>query len=62
MNIIFVILGLFLAAMGLWGVISTLRCKLPIDAVCVDSVAISSQWVIWGARSTATRAGFWGSM
>ncbi|MBQ8918147.1 MAG: DUF3592 domain-containing protein [Oscillospiraceae bacterium] len=43
MNIIFVILGLFLAAMGLWGVISTLRCRLPIDAVCVDSVAISSQ-------------------
>ena len=43
MNIMFVILGLFLAAMGLWGVISTLRCRLPIDAVCVDSVAISSQ-------------------
>ncbi|MBQ9109526.1 MAG: DUF3592 domain-containing protein [Oscillospiraceae bacterium] len=45
MNIIFVILGLFLAAMGLWGVISTLRCRLPIDAVCVDSVAVSSQGV-----------------
>ena len=43
MNIMFVILGLVLAAMGLWGVISTLRCRLPIDAVCVDSVAISSQ-------------------
>ena len=43
MNIIFVILGLFLAAMGLWGVISTLRCKLPIEAVCVNSVAVSSQ-------------------
>ena len=45
MNIIFVILGLFLAAMGLWGVISTLRCKLPIEAVCVNSVAVSSQGV-----------------
>lgn len=45
MNLIFAVLGLFLAAMGLWGVVSTLRCKLPIDAVCVDSVAISNQGV-----------------
>lgn len=43
MNLIFVILGLFLAALGLWGVISTLRCSQPIDALCVDSVAVSSQ-------------------
>ncbi len=43
MNLVFAILGLFLAAMGLWGVLSTLRCKQQIEAVCVDSVAISSQ-------------------
>lgn len=43
MNIIFAILGLFLAAMGLWGVVSTLRCSLPVEAVCVDSVPVSSQ-------------------
>ena len=43
MNIVFVILGLFLAAMGLWGVISTLRCSQPIQAECVDSVGVCSQ-------------------
>ena len=43
MSIVFVILGLFLAAMGLWGVISTLRCNQPIQAECVDSVGVSSQ-------------------
>jgi hypothetical protein len=43
MNIIYILLGLFLAAMGLWGVASTLRCKQPVDALCVDSVALNNQ-------------------
>ena len=43
MNIIYILLGLFLTAMGLWGVISTLRCSQPVEAVCVDSVALNNQ-------------------
>ena len=43
MNIFFALLGLFLTAMGLWGVVSTLRCNQPIEAVCVDSVAVNNQ-------------------
>ena len=43
MNIVYILLGLFLTAMGVWGVVSTLRCNLPITAVCVDAVALNNQ-------------------
>lgn len=45
MNLVFTILGLFLAAMGLWGVVSTLRCSQPVEAECVGSAAVGNQGV-----------------
>ena len=42
MKLIFIVLGLFLFAMGLWAVIGTLRCRVAVQAVLEEALPTGS--------------------